>query len=100
MALAEGAAAGILAAEANRRAFEHQRAEGQRFGEGPVDRAVLRDDLAALLDEAAQLGMQVEILGELVMPRITRSMTGWLTAVRGQKPPISSFGTALSSCSS
>ena len=32
MALAEGAAAGILAAEPDGRAFERQRAEGQRFG--------------------------------------------------------------------
>ncbi len=65
VALAEGAAAGILPAEPHRRAFQHQRAEGQRFAEGPIDGAALGDGVAALLDEAAQLGMQVEILGEL-----------------------------------
>ena len=64
VALAEGAAAGILAAEPHRRAFQHQRAEGQRLAEGPVDSAALGDDVAALLDEAAQFGMQVEILRE------------------------------------
>ena len=37
VALAERAAAGILSAEPHRRAFERQRAEGQRLAEGPVD---------------------------------------------------------------
>ena len=64
VALAEGAAAGILAAQAHRRAFEHQRAEGQRFGEGPVDmrgrRPLDAQGFAAAFHEAAQLGMQVE----------------------------------------
>ena len=45
--------------------FEHQRAERQRLAEGPIDVAALRDDVAALVDEAAQLGMQVEVLREL-----------------------------------
>ena len=65
MALAEGAAAGILAAEAHRGAFERQRAEGERLAEGPIEIAALGDDVAALLDEAAQFGMQVKILGEV-----------------------------------
>ena len=65
VALAEGAAAGILAAEPHRRAFERQRAEGQRFAEGPIDGPALGDHVAAPLDEAAQLGMQMEVLGEV-----------------------------------
>src|ERR1035437_3673659 len=65
MALAEGAAAGILAAEAHRGAFERQRAEGQRFAESPIEIAALGDDFAALFDEAAQFGMQVKVFGEL-----------------------------------
>ena len=65
VALAEGAASGILAAEPHGRAFERQGAECQRFAECPVDGSALVDDLAAALDEAAQLGMQVEILGEM-----------------------------------
>ena len=62
--LAESAAAGILAAQPHGRAFQHQRAERQRFAEGPIDGRALVDRLAAPLDEAAQLGMQVEILRE------------------------------------
>ena len=64
MALAEGAAAGILAAQPHRRAFQHQGAECQRLAEGPIDGAALGERVAALLDEAAQLGMQMEILRE------------------------------------
>ena len=51
VALAERAAAGILAAEPHRRAFQRQRAERQRFAEGPVQIAALGDGLAALVHE-------------------------------------------------
>src|ERR1035437_7193172 len=65
MALAEGAPAGILAAEAHGGAFERESAEGQRLAEGRIQIAALDDYVAALVDESAQFGMQVEILGEL-----------------------------------
>src|SRR5664280_1415794 len=65
VALAERAAAGILAAEAHGRAFERQRAERQRFAEGPIQIAALGHRLAPLFDEAAQFGMQVKVFGEL-----------------------------------
>ena len=64
VALAKGAAAGILAAEPDRGSFQRQSAKGQRFGEGPVDIAATGDQVAALLDEAAQFGMQVEVVCE------------------------------------
>jgi hypothetical protein len=62
VALAESAAAGILAAQAHRRPFEHQRAEGQRLAAKPSRwvRPFARG-VAALFDEPPQLGMQVEI---------------------------------------
>ena len=63
--LAEGAAPGILPAEPHGRSFERQGAEGQRLAEGPVDGAAFLDDAAAAFNETAQLGMQMEILGEL-----------------------------------
>src|ERR1019366_2160903 len=65
MALAEGAAAGILPAEAYGSSFQRERAESKRLAEGPIDSAALGDDVAALLDEAAQLGMQVKRFREM-----------------------------------
>src|ERR1035438_7027171 len=60
MALAESAAAGILAAEADGRAFESQRAEGERFAQCPIERRGLCERVAALFEEATQLGMHME----------------------------------------
>src|ERR1017187_7230593 len=65
VALAEGAAAGILAAEPYRRAFQRQRAERQRLGKGPVDGGILLQRGAAAVHEPAQLGMQVKLLREI-----------------------------------
>ena len=44
VALAERAPPGVLPGEPHRRALEHQRAEGERFGERPVDLALLERD--------------------------------------------------------
>src|ERR1700735_4061078 len=66
--LAESAASGILPAEAYGSSFERQGAEGQGLSERPVDRAAFLDDRAPAFNEIAQLGMQVEILGELREP--------------------------------
>ena len=62
VALAERSAAGILAAQPHRRAFQHQRAERQRFAESPIDGPALLRRVSALLDKASQLGMQMETL--------------------------------------
>src|SRR6516162_1911821 len=73
MALAESTATGILAAQPHGGAFEDQGAEGQGFGESPVNgdrggvgrRKRLPHHSAAAVYEAAELGVQVERLGEM-----------------------------------
>ena len=59
--LAERAASGILPAQPHRRAFEHERAEGQRLSECPVDGPTFRDRLFASFHEHAQFRVQVEV---------------------------------------
>ena len=63
MPLAEGAALAVLAGKANGRAFEHERAECEGFAERPVDRAALLECLGARLDEALDLGVELETGG-------------------------------------
>ena len=61
--LAESAAAAVLAAQPDRRSFQHQRAESQRFRRGPIDGRAAQDFLA-LLERTFQLGMHVEFVRE------------------------------------
>ena len=65
MALREGAAAGILAAQPHRRALGQQRAPGQRLAGRPVDILAGLDGLALLLEQARNLAIEVEVLGRL-----------------------------------
>src|SRR5262249_9351592 len=60
VALAERAAAAVLPRESHRRALGEERAEGERLGRPPVDRAVLRDHLAAALEQRAELRVEHE----------------------------------------
>ena len=64
VALAEGAASGILAAQAHRRAFQNQAAERQSFGQSPVDERTAVAGFVPALDHSLQLGMQLEIGGK------------------------------------
>jgi hypothetical protein len=61
--VAEGAALAVLAAEADGRAFEEERAEGERLGEAPVDRAALVGGGAAV-EEALDLGLTLKPAGK------------------------------------
>src|SRR6185436_8822515 len=63
MALREGAATRILAAQPHRRAFGKQRAPGQRLAGRPVDVLAGVDGLALLLELAPDLAIEVEALG-------------------------------------
>src|SRR5436309_3325059 len=63
MALAEGAAARVLPAHADRDALEQQRAEGERLGAAPVDAAPLADHLRARLHETRGPRVRREALG-------------------------------------
>src|SRR5260370_13622118 len=63
MALGEGAAAAVLAAEAYGRTFQHKAAESKRFGVRPIDGRAVKDFLT-LVEEAAELGMKMEVLRE------------------------------------
>src|SRR5207302_1115951 len=51
VALAEGAAAGVLPAHADRDALEQERADAERLGAAPIDSAPLADHLRARLHE-------------------------------------------------
>ena len=62
VAVAEGAAAGVLAGDAHVGALEEQRPVGQRLGQRPVDLAV-GPHLVARLELLAELGVDVERLG-------------------------------------
>ena len=63
--LAERAASAVFAAQPHRRAFQHQAAERQHFRQRPIDmRLSACKRFAALLDEAGQLRMQMEIRRE------------------------------------
>ena len=64
VALAERAALGVLAGEPNRHAVDQQRAEGERLGLGPVDAFAAGERLAAALELALQLGVELESLGD------------------------------------
>ena len=64
MALAERAAARILAAEANVRPLQEQRPERQGFGKRPVNRPALFHLLAPHLQLPGNLGMDLEVLGD------------------------------------
>src|SRR5690606_27688389 len=75
VALREGAALGILAGKADRVALEQDRAEGQRLGRRPVDALAGRDRLAAVLEEAADGAVDLEVrrnLGQLLADLLQR----------------------------
>ena len=59
VAVAERAALHILAAEADVRAFDEQRAEGERLADGPVGRALL-DELGARVQYALEAAVHAE----------------------------------------
>src|SRR5712692_6622673 len=63
VALAEGAATGILPAQTDTRTFERQRAEGHRFGESPVEWRGAFAHLRAARKLAHHLRIQVEAFG-------------------------------------
>ena len=63
VALAEGAALGVLSGEPDRHAFGQQRGERQRLGVGPVDAALRAQRRAAALELLPELGMDGEALG-------------------------------------
>jgi len=60
VALVEGAALGVLTAEANGRAGGDQRGEGGEFRHAIVEGTRAGGHLAALLEELLDLGVQVE----------------------------------------
>ena len=99
VALAERAAADILARQADREALDQQRGEGQMLGGRPVDAGALLDRLAPLLDHPAQPGMDVERrpggrsssgrarAASRSRPRCRRAGTPWaLRAGRSRRP--------------
>src|SRR5437899_4924382 len=63
VALAEGAAARVLPAHADRDALEQQRADSERLGAAPVDAAPLADHLRARLHETRGPRVRREALG-------------------------------------
>src|SRR5213083_460734 len=63
VALAEGAAARVLPAHADRDALEQQRADGERLGAAPVDAASLVHHLRARLHETRDPRVRREALG-------------------------------------
>ena len=65
VALAEGAAPGVLARQAHVGALEHDRAEGQGLAERPVDLAG-GDHLGPLLELPSSLGWTVKPSGTAV----------------------------------
>ena len=69
VALAEGAAHAVLAAQADREALVQQAAEGQVFGGGPVDALAGVDGLAAVLDHPLDGLVDVEAFGTAVICR-------------------------------
>src|SRR3954468_19324254 len=60
VALREGAALDILAREADRVAFEQERAEGERFRGGPVDPLARLEHALAVVEEALDRAMEME----------------------------------------
>src|SRR5213593_3770390 len=64
VALAEGAAARVLPAHADRDALEQQRADGERLGAAPVDAASLVHHLRARLHETRHPRVRREALGQ------------------------------------
>ena len=63
MALVEGAALGVLAAEADGRAGFEERGVGEELGHAVVEGLVAGAHLHALLEELGYLGMDVEAVG-------------------------------------
>ena len=63
VALAERAALGILAGEANRMTFDGQRREGERFGGRPIERLFALGHFLAALDRLLQLLVEMKVLG-------------------------------------
>ena len=63
VALVEGAALGVLAAEADGRAGLEQRGEGEGLGHAVVDRALAAAHLGALGEQLLDLGVDVEAFG-------------------------------------
>ncbi len=63
MALREGAALDVLARQADGIAGGKQRAEGQRLGRRPVDVAADLDRLLAVVEEAADRAVDMQLLG-------------------------------------
>ncbi len=63
MALAESSAAAVLAAEADRSAFQYEAPEGERFRRRPVDGSAA-ENFATLLKKSFEFRMDVEIRRE------------------------------------
>ena len=63
VALVEGAALRVLAAEAHRRAGEQQRAEGDGFGHAVIEGLLAAAHGGALLEQLFDLGMDVKAVG-------------------------------------
>ncbi len=68
VAVAEGAAAGVLPGHAHAYAFGHERREGERLGGAPVERALARRHLRALRQQASDLLVDVEVVRQLGLP--------------------------------
>ena len=63
VALVEGAAAGVLAGEANRDAGFYQAGKGESFGHAVIDWAFARAHFGALFEKLLHFGMNVEAFG-------------------------------------
>ncbi len=62
MALAERASLGILSSQTNRRSVRQNRRKRQRLRMRPIDRLRLVHRRTALLQQAVELGIEVETL--------------------------------------
>ena len=83
MALGEGAAPAVLAAEADGRAFEGQGAEGQGLAEWPSRPCRPSMTSWRFSMKPFSLGCRWKSSGKVVMPSTTRSSSASSTAVRG-----------------
>ena len=64
MTLAEGAAAAVLAGQADRVTLENKRSEGQMLGRRPVDPLALADARCTGVDNTAELRVQRHMFGD------------------------------------
>ncbi len=86
MALAEGAALGVLAGEPYRHALGEERGEGQRLRVGPVDAALGAECGAAPLELLAELGMHREPSGQRQELLVERHQESGASAVSTSWP--------------